>query len=218
MSYLNVFKRLSLEILFWFASIFAKIFSYLLCIAFLLYISLRVFFVSTEMGQKFSFHLNRSLGIMHYKTLNASYEEITNLYRNKLGVKYEFEGLENVPKEGPVIVFANHAGAHEQEFICDELNKKVRKGTKYFTYLSNKTPRALGVVMLEADRERIIPGGREIVAQHINEGNIMVIFPVGKVENKPYWVRYDHYKEQFKRLALENKYKKSKCTYNIEYV
>ena len=46
----------------------------------------------------------------------------------------------------------------------------------------------------------------------------MVIFPVGKVENKPYWVSYDYYKDQFKRLALENKYKKSKCTYNIEYV
>ena len=165
------------------------------------------------MGQKLGFHLSRSLGIMQHKTLDASYEQVTDLYRNKLGVKSEFEGLENIPKEGRVIVFANHAGAHEQEFICDELNKKVRKGTKYFTYLSNKTPRTLGVVMSEADRERIIPGGKEIIAQHISEGNIMVIFPVGKVENKPYWVdfffSYDRYKDRFKRgfiyLALENK-------------
>lgn len=213
MYFLSTSKKMLFSALTWFGKAFVKLVFYISSFTVISLIIFRFIVMNTNFPSIFYFHINRSMGIMHQNTYDASYEEVVGAYERKAGLKYEFEGLENVPKEGRVILFSNHVGAEEEQFICNEVNKKVRNGTKYFTYLSNGVARALGVVMSEPDRERMIPGGREIVAKHIRDGNIMLIFPVGKIENKPYWVDffqgYEKYRDRFKRgfiyLALENK-------------
>ncbi len=105
----------------------------------------------------------------------------------KLNIEYNNEKLLNVPKEGPLLIIANHPfGVLDGLVIC-WLSKKIRKEFKILTHsLLLRAPETKGYLLpvdfsetKEALRTNIET--RKIARESLKDGGTIIIFPGGTV-------------------------------------
>lgn len=135
-----------------------------------------------------------------YRVLPRLLMEIIKKY-----FRLEIEGLENIPKKGPVIVAPNHSGfagfdaAVLTSVIQKETKRLPRTLTHYFWFLNSTTA-------IPAHKMGFIEATYENGLNLLSKNNLIVLFPEGESGNfKPSTKRYElqEFKRGFVRLALE---------------
>lgn len=98
------------------------------------------------------------------------------------GVKYDIQGLENVPKEGNAIYIANHQGIFDiavmmliPREVCGFLVKKEAEKIP----LARKWLLYVGCIFVDREKPRDAVEALNIAEERVKNGESMVIFPEG---------------------------------------
>ncbi|MFN8944089.1 MAG: lysophospholipid acyltransferase family protein [Pseudobdellovibrionaceae bacterium] len=137
-----------------------------------------------------------------YRHLPSLLAEIITRY-----FKVEIEGLENIPRQGPVIIAPNHSGfsgfdAIVLAYMIQKHAQRIpRVLTHQFWFLTKTTA-------LPANKMGFIEASYENGKSYLNKNNLIILFPEGEHGNfKPSHKMYElqEFKRGFVRLALETK-------------
>lgn len=134
-----------------------------------------------------------------YKVFPRLFMEILKKY-----FRLEIEGLENIPKHGPVLIIPNHSGfsgidAMLLSYILQQNTKRIpRVLTHHLWFLTDKTA-------LPAHKLGFIEANYENGVKLLKKNNMVVLFPEGEHGNfKPTSKRYQlqEFKRGFIRMSL----------------
>lgn len=134
-----------------------------------------------------------------YKVFPRLFMEILKKY-----FRLEIEGLENIPKDGPVLIIPNHSGflgidAMLLSYILQQNTQRPpRVLTHHLWFLTEKTA-------LPAHKLGFIEANYENGFKFLKKNNLVVLFPEGEHGNfKPTSKRYQlqEFKRGFIRMAL----------------
>ncbi len=121
--------------------------------------------------------------------------------------RVEVEGIENVPKSGPVIIAPNHSGftAFDAILLAHILQRDARRIARVMThhlwFFSKSTA-------IPAQKIGFVEATYENGVRLLKKNNLIVLFPEGEQGNfKPTSQRYElqEFKRGFVRMALESK-------------
>lgn len=134
-----------------------------------------------------------------YKVFPRLFMEILKKY-----FRLEIEGLENIPKHGPVLIVPNHSGfsgidALLLSYILQQNTKRIpRVLTHHLWFLTDKTA-------LPAQKLGFIEANYENGVKLLKKNNMVVLFPEGEHGNfKPSSKKYQlqEFKRGFIRMSL----------------
>lgn len=95
------------------------------------------------------------------------------------------EGIENIPREGPLLVVSNHPGLADAVALFTVLTRPelrvVAAGRNFLSELPN-TARAL-IPVSDGPNERV--AAVRIAARHLKRGGVVLTFPAGRIEPDP---------------------------------
>lgn len=137
-----------------------------------------------------------------YKVFPRLFMEILKKY-----FRLEIEGLENIPKKGPVLITPNHSGfsgidAMLLSYILQQNTKRIpRVLTHHLWFLSETTA-------LPANKMGFIEANYENGYKLLKKNNLVVLFPEGENGNfKPTSKRYQlqEFKRGFIRMSLASR-------------
>lgn len=103
------------------------------------------------------------------------------------------EQIARIPKEGPVVVVANHPHGLVDGMIMAELVGRVRQDFKILTRSLLTNVPIIQYHMLpvafphEPDALRQNIEMRKLAMQHLNDGGVIILFPAGQVATSPDW-------------------------------
>ncbi len=108
----------------------------------------------------------------------------------RLGLAIRVEGLaEKVPREGPVVVLANHGhgGADAlalMAVMCDLRPDFLTLANREVTLLKGVSRNIIPVSLLDPETRGSNPAGLRATLKHVREGGALGVFPAGRVA---YW-------------------------------
>ncbi len=121
--------------------------------------------------------------------------------------RVEVEGIENIPKHGPVVIAPNHSGftAFDAILLAHILQKDAKRVARVMTHhlwFFSKT------IAIPAQKIGFVEATYENGVRYLKKNNLIVLFPEGENGNfKPSSQRYElqEFKRGFVRMALETK-------------
>lgn len=102
-----------------------------------------------------------------------------------LKVQATAEGIENIPKNGPVVILSNHPGAYDSMAIGSCVHRRDFKiivgETRFYTTLPNIQPL---LIMVSLDPAQTMLALQKAV-EHLKQGGILLQFGSGLIEPDP---------------------------------
>lgn len=115
----------------------------------------------------------------------GSEENFFSLACKQLPLRYELEGLDNIPKEGPVVIVSNHPHGMSDGLMFGDVALKARSDVKiivneWLNYVRGMRPYTIQVDVYGGDKAKAanMRGMREAI-KWLREGHCLLVFPSG---------------------------------------
>lgn len=102
-------------------------------------------------------------------------------------IKVTSEGLENVPKDGPFVIYSNHKSMLDPAYIYVELNRIVSaigKKTLWGFWPMNHICKCFGALPMDRDNDRQAVKDMLKAINAVKDGLPMIIFPEGGIKSR----------------------------------